>query len=167
MEACKATGGVRRIPIDETHVRSLNLSVSAGIGVYEALRQLARFADGVVDEFNRMNDSTFDVILHDDDDDTRNAMNLRRALERVGDEGVTIANLEPVDKLEPAIRLDASITAARHHLEERHAQRPRDDVVDSQRAKTQRHDVGEVKSETRPRWRARASVGRIFSESTG
>jgi len=40
MEACKATGGVRRIPIDETHVRSLNLSVSAGIGVYEALRQL-------------------------------------------------------------------------------------------------------------------------------
>ena len=40
MEACKATGGVRRIPIDESHVRSLNLSVSCGIGVYEALRQL-------------------------------------------------------------------------------------------------------------------------------
>ena len=76
-------------------------------------------------------------------------MNLRPELERVGDEGVTIANLEPVDKLEPAIRLDASIINARHHLEERHAQRPRDDVVDSQRAKTQRHDVGEVKSEIR------------------
>ena len=40
MEACKATGGVRRIPIDESHVRSLNLSVSCGSGVYEALRQL-------------------------------------------------------------------------------------------------------------------------------
>jgi tRNA (cytidine/uridine-2'-O-)-methyltransferase len=40
MEACKASGGVRRIPIDESHVRSLNLSVSCGIGVYEALRQL-------------------------------------------------------------------------------------------------------------------------------
>jgi len=40
MEACKATGGVRRIPIDESHVRSLNLSVSCGIGTYEALRQL-------------------------------------------------------------------------------------------------------------------------------
>jgi len=40
MEACRRTGGIRRIPIDETHVRSLNLSVSAGIGIYEALRQL-------------------------------------------------------------------------------------------------------------------------------
>ncbi|CEF98916.1 tRNA (cytidine/uridine-2'-O-)-methyltransferase [Ostreococcus tauri] len=40
MEACRQSGGIRRIPIDETHVRSLNLSVSAGIGIYEALRQL-------------------------------------------------------------------------------------------------------------------------------
>ncbi len=29
-----------RIPILETYVRSLNLAVSAGVGVYEALRQL-------------------------------------------------------------------------------------------------------------------------------
>ncbi|GJP32676.1 hypothetical protein CLOM_g17278 [Closterium sp. NIES-68] len=33
-------GGVARIPIDETYVRSLNLAVSAGVGVYEALRQI-------------------------------------------------------------------------------------------------------------------------------
>jgi len=33
-------GGVVRIPISERHVRSLNLAVAAGIGVYEALRQL-------------------------------------------------------------------------------------------------------------------------------
>ena len=33
-------GGLRRIPIVETHVRSLNLAVSAGIGVYEAQRQV-------------------------------------------------------------------------------------------------------------------------------
>jgi tRNA (cytidine/uridine-2'-O-)-methyltransferase len=32
--------GIRRMPIDEEHVRSLNLAVSAGIGVYEALRQI-------------------------------------------------------------------------------------------------------------------------------
>ncbi len=38
--ACQASGGVRRIPIDERHVRSLNLSVAAGIGLFEALRQL-------------------------------------------------------------------------------------------------------------------------------
>ncbi|CAL6277933.1 unnamed protein product [Bathycoccus prasinos] len=37
---CEATGGIRRIPIDEEHVRSLNLSVSVGVGVYEALRQI-------------------------------------------------------------------------------------------------------------------------------
>ena len=34
------SGGIRRIPINEEHVRSLNLSVSVGVGVYEALRQL-------------------------------------------------------------------------------------------------------------------------------
>ena len=39
-DACAASGGIRRIPIDEEHVRSLNLAVSAGIGVYEALRQI-------------------------------------------------------------------------------------------------------------------------------
>mmetsp|Transcript_36522 Transcript_36522/g.58660 ORF Transcript_36522/g.58660 Transcript_36522/m.58660 type:complete len:91 (+) Transcript_36522:882-1154(+) len=33
-------GGVRRIPIDEEHVRSLNLAVSAGVGMFEALRQI-------------------------------------------------------------------------------------------------------------------------------
>lgn len=33
-------GGTVRLPMNETYVRSLNLSVSAGIGVYEALRQL-------------------------------------------------------------------------------------------------------------------------------
>ena len=39
-DACAASGGVRRIPIDETHVRSLNLAVSVGVGAYEALRQI-------------------------------------------------------------------------------------------------------------------------------
>jgi tRNA (cytidine/uridine-2'-O-)-methyltransferase len=39
-DACTASGGVRRIPIDETHVRSLNLAVSVGVGAYEALRQI-------------------------------------------------------------------------------------------------------------------------------
>ena len=41
-EACRdATngGGLRRIPINETQVRSLNLAVSAGVGLYEAQRQ--------------------------------------------------------------------------------------------------------------------------------
>ncbi|KAK3271898.1 hypothetical protein CYMTET_19777 [Cymbomonas tetramitiformis] len=33
-------GGLRRIPIVEDHVRSLNLSVSVGVGVYEAQRQI-------------------------------------------------------------------------------------------------------------------------------
>jgi tRNA (cytidine/uridine-2'-O-)-methyltransferase len=37
---CEESGGIRRIPIDEEHVRSLNLSVSVGVGVYEALRQI-------------------------------------------------------------------------------------------------------------------------------
>ena len=39
--ATEATGGrgVVRIPVYKTHVRSLNLAVSVGIGVYEALRQ--------------------------------------------------------------------------------------------------------------------------------
>ena len=39
-DACADSGGIRRIPIDETHVRSLNLAVSAGVGVYEAIRQI-------------------------------------------------------------------------------------------------------------------------------
>ena len=38
--ACQAGGGLLRIPIDERHVRSLNLGVSAGVGLFEALRQL-------------------------------------------------------------------------------------------------------------------------------
>ena len=39
--AIEEEGGlVLTIPIDETHVRSLNLAVSAGVGLYEALRQL-------------------------------------------------------------------------------------------------------------------------------
>ena len=33
-------GQVLRIPIVETHVRSLNLAVSNGIGLYEAIRQI-------------------------------------------------------------------------------------------------------------------------------
>ena len=39
-DACAASGGIRRIPIDEQHVRSLNLAVSAAVGTYEALRQI-------------------------------------------------------------------------------------------------------------------------------
>ena len=37
---CAASGGIRRIPINEAHVRSLNLGVAAGVGVFEALRQI-------------------------------------------------------------------------------------------------------------------------------
>lgn len=33
-------GQMLKIPMREVHVRSLNLSVSVGIGVYEAIRQL-------------------------------------------------------------------------------------------------------------------------------
>jgi tRNA (cytidine/uridine-2'-O-)-methyltransferase len=33
-------GRVLRIPIMETHVRSLNLAVASGIGLYEAIRQI-------------------------------------------------------------------------------------------------------------------------------
>lgn len=33
-------GGTARIPINETYVRSLNLSVAVGVGLYEAVRQL-------------------------------------------------------------------------------------------------------------------------------
>lgn len=43
LEQCSTgefAGGTVRLPMNETYVRSLNLSVSAGIGVYEALRQL-------------------------------------------------------------------------------------------------------------------------------
>lgn len=51
-----ATGGARvRIPMVQRNVRSLNLSVSAGIGCYEALRQLdeaaGRVSDAYADEF--------------------------------------------------------------------------------------------------------------------
>ena len=41
--AAAARGAIVTLPIDKTHVRSLNLAVSAGVGIYEALRQL----DGV------------------------------------------------------------------------------------------------------------------------
>ena len=36
----ESSGGVLRIPIAETHVRSLNLAVSAGVALYESIRQL-------------------------------------------------------------------------------------------------------------------------------
>lgn len=42
-EACASgefAGGVARIPIDESYVRSLNLAVATGIGIYEAIRQV-------------------------------------------------------------------------------------------------------------------------------
>jgi len=43
LEQCSTgqyAGGTIRLPMSETYVRSLNLSVSAGVAVYEALRQL-------------------------------------------------------------------------------------------------------------------------------
>lgn len=46
-EAAAASGGaVVKIPIIDTHVRSINLSVSAGIGLYEAIRQLDNPQEG-------------------------------------------------------------------------------------------------------------------------
>ena len=36
----ESSGEVLRIPIKETHVRSLNLAASAGIALYEGIRQL-------------------------------------------------------------------------------------------------------------------------------
>lgn len=33
-------GALVKIPIQHTHVRSINLAVCAGVGVFEALRQL-------------------------------------------------------------------------------------------------------------------------------
>ncbi|KAG0553979.1 hypothetical protein KC19_12G053300 [Ceratodon purpureus] len=48
LEQCKTgqyAGGTVRLPMNETYVRSLNLSVSAGIGVYEALRQIESSSD--------------------------------------------------------------------------------------------------------------------------
>jgi tRNA (cytidine/uridine-2'-O-)-methyltransferase len=33
-------GSLVKIPINVTHVRSLNLAVSAGVGIFEALRQI-------------------------------------------------------------------------------------------------------------------------------
>ena len=38
--ASETHGAVVKIPIDDTHVRSLNLTSSVGIGLYEAIRQL-------------------------------------------------------------------------------------------------------------------------------
>eukprot|EP00873_Tetraselmis_striata_P043233 jgi/Tetstr1/463497/TSEL_000746.t1 len=38
--AKKSGGGIVKIPMRQTHVRSINLSVSVGVGVYEAIRQL-------------------------------------------------------------------------------------------------------------------------------
>jgi tRNA (cytidine/uridine-2'-O-)-methyltransferase len=40
VEAIRAAGELVRIPMSEEHVRSLNLSVSVGIGLFESLRQL-------------------------------------------------------------------------------------------------------------------------------
>jgi len=37
-----------KIPMDETFVRSLNLSTSVGIGLYEAIRQLDRPGPGAL-----------------------------------------------------------------------------------------------------------------------
>ena len=42
-EAHAAAAAVVRLPIEQRHVRSLNLAVSVGVGAYEALRQV----DGV------------------------------------------------------------------------------------------------------------------------
>jgi len=39
-EAHRASAAVVRLPIDQREVRSLNLAVSVGVGVYEALRQV-------------------------------------------------------------------------------------------------------------------------------
>ena len=36
----ESNGEVLKIPMTETHVRSLNLAVSAGVALYEAIRQL-------------------------------------------------------------------------------------------------------------------------------
>lgn len=41
----EATGDIVRIPILETHVRSLNLASSVGIGLYEAIRQIDHALD--------------------------------------------------------------------------------------------------------------------------
>ena len=38
--AVDTQGAVVKIPMIETHVRSLNLAVSVGVGLYEAIRQL-------------------------------------------------------------------------------------------------------------------------------
>lgn len=38
--AGKTGGAMVKIPMLETHVRSLNLAVSVGVGLYEAIRQL-------------------------------------------------------------------------------------------------------------------------------
>lgn len=38
--AVNTNGAVVKIPMLETHVRSLNLAVSVGVGLYEAIRQL-------------------------------------------------------------------------------------------------------------------------------
>lgn len=37
-------GSVVRLPIVEAHVRSLNLAVAAGVGLFEAIRQLDEIA---------------------------------------------------------------------------------------------------------------------------
>ena len=39
-EAAAAAGAVVRLPASRAHVRSLNVAVTAGVGVYEALRQI-------------------------------------------------------------------------------------------------------------------------------
>ena len=40
LQAKEATDAYVKIPMVETHVRSLNLATSVGIGLFEAIRQL-------------------------------------------------------------------------------------------------------------------------------
>eukprot|EP00250_Pteridium_aquilinum_P028319 c36941_g1_i1 orf=361-1206(-) len=58
-------GGKVRIPMLDTYVRSLNLSVSVGIGVYEALRQL----NVLRNLFNETNDSLLEDCSEEMSDD--------------------------------------------------------------------------------------------------
>jgi len=80
---------------------------------------------------------------------SRLSQDLRTELEGVGAKRVTIPNFEPVYKLQPLVRLRPAIIDPRHRFKERDGERARDDVVDSNRAETQRHDVGEVETKVR------------------
>jgi len=48
-ELAKSHGEIVRIPMVERHVRSINLSVSAGVGLFEAIRQLDEKAGRITD----------------------------------------------------------------------------------------------------------------------